>query len=783
MTRAPAAGASAVRDSSDQGQAWDRAALAGHASLLAHPAYARLVTREPYVKRLIPLLIILFVVALGVMRGIAIMASLQDTEAAAKSDLSLLAGAVLANIAGAGQQISLAAPSDALDASLENAVPPEASGSGLLLMLMDPQDVIVAVTPRQPGTVGRHLDDILGPTQPLTTLGEKAGVLKLTLASGEDVFATVHRNPAGAGALAVIRPQSAVFAAWRQSVSREATVFVATSLVLVILGFAFHAQAARAQEADFIYAETQTRLHMALRRGHSGLWDWDLARGAIFWSQSMFELLGLAPPDRLLSVGELTSLVHPDDTDLIEIANGLLQQRSGQLDHEFRMRHSDGRWIWVRARAELVCDNDDEPHLVGIAADITEQKRLVEASRTADLRLRDAIEAISEAFVLWDASNKLVMCNRKYQQLYGLPDELVQPGTPYEDIIESGRRPVITDRQPSREDDLVGARSLEAGIDDGRWLQINERRTNDGGFVSVGTDITALKQQQAQLMENERVLTAAVTDLRRSRQQLEKQAQQLVELADKYAIEKDRAEDANRIKSEFLANVSHELRTPLNAIIGFSEVMLSGIYGTLGDEKYAEYCRDISQSGQFLLGIISDILDMARLEAGRVEIEREPLQVDALIEETVQAYAADAHRGGVRLTVAGDRNLSLLADRRAIRQILFNITSNAVKFTPSGGTVHLSAEKRRDGIAIIVEDTGIGIPESALPKLGNPFEQVQRQATRNHKGSGLGLAIVRSLVALHSGKVDIVSVEGAGTTVSIVFPFRPERKRLVSAAA
>ena len=225
-----------------------------------------------------------------------------------------------------------------------------------------------------------------------------------------------------------MQPTSGVFAEWRRTVSREATVFVATSVVLVILGFAYHAQTARSHEADFIYSATQTRVHTALRRGRSGLWEWDLSRGAIFWSPSMFEMLGLEPENRLLSVDEVAALTHPDDADLVELADGLIRDGEGTFDREFRMRRADGHWVWIRARCEVVADAEDEPHLVGIAVDVTEQRRLAEESRTADMRLRDAIEAISEAFVLWDATNRLVLCNSKYQQLHGLPDDAGQAG-------------------------------------------------------------------------------------------------------------------------------------------------------------------------------------------------------------------------------------------------------------------------------------------------------------------------------------------------------------------
>lgn len=772
MARPRGATASTTRRAPDA-QRLNRAALAGHARLFIHPAYARLVNSEPYIKRLIPLLIILFVVALGSIRSVALYQSRSAIQDAAEARLSLVAKAVLSDLARLPDTVSLAGPSELLQGRLENALPPRATNMSRSVMIIDPEGRVVAAAPYGSALVGSYLDEVLGPGQPLTTLGERAGVLRLTIVSGEEVIATVHHSSAGKGSIAVIQPTSGVFSEWRQTVSREATVFVGTSIVLVILGFAYHAQTARAQEADVIYAETQSRFHMALRRGHSGLWEWDLSRGAIFWSPSMFEILGLTPQNRLLSVHEVSELIHPDDTNLVELANSLVKAGAGQVDREFRMRHADGEWIWIRSRAEVVSDAENAPHLVGIAVDVTEQKRLAEASRTADLRLRDAIEAISEAFVLWDSANRLVMCNTKYQQLYELPEDLARPGTRYAEIAGVGRLPISTSNVQANGVGTVGARSVEARVEDGRWLQINERRTKDGGFVSVGTDITALKQNEAELLESQRELTATIADLKRSRQQLEKQAQQLVELAEKYAVEKDRAEDANRLKSEFLANVSHELRTPLNAIIGFSEMMLAGAFGPLGDDKYGEYCRDIRESGTFLLRIISDILDMARLEAGRIEIDREPLDLDRIVTEALENYVQEAERAGVRIVRETQPGLALFADRQALYQVLSNLVSNAVKFTPEGGLIRIHTSRVRAGVLLVVEDSGIGIPQPALAKLGRPFEQVQSPLTRSHKGSGLGLAISRSLVALHGGDMDIVSREGAGTQVSVLFPSRP----------
>jgi two-component system cell cycle sensor histidine kinase PleC len=290
------------------------------------------------------------------------------------------------------------------------------------------------------------------------------------------------------------------------------------------------------------------------------------------------------------------------------------------------------------------------------------------------------------------------------------------------------------------------------------------------GHVNVGTDITAIKRQEAALTDNKVALEKTVRDLEASRRKLQDQARQLVDLAEKYAAEKTRAETANRSKSEFLANMSHELRTPLNAIIGFSEMMESGIFGPLGSPKYQEYTTDIRSSGQHLLELINDILDMSKIEAGRMTLEMQNIDLAPVVTESLRLVSGRADIASVRIHNSVTSLPGIDADKRAIKQVLLNLLSNAIKFTPAGGEIFVDAENHKDGLTISVRDTGIGIPASALPKIGRPFEQVESQHSKKHKGTGLGLALSRSLVEMHGGTLTIASTEGVGTTVSFTLP-------------
>ncbi|MGC1899128.1 MAG: ATP-binding protein, partial [Pseudolabrys sp.] len=506
----------------------------------------------------------------------------------------------------------------------------------------------------------------------------------------------------------------------------------------------------------------------ALNRGRCGLWDWDLARGRIFWSQSMFEILGLDTKYDLLSFGDVNALVHPDDVRLYQLAAELADATTTTIDHAFRMRHAAGHWVWLRARCELV-RQPGEPglHLIGIAVDITEQKNLVEKTFAADMRLRDAIETIPEAFVLWDAENRLVLCNSNFQELHGLADEAITVGASFESVVAAGSKPVVRNKIITGGPSVPGARTFEAQLEDGRWLHISERRTKDGGYVSVGTDITALKTHEEKLVDSEKRLMATVADLRASQQRL-------AELAEKYAEEKTRAEEANQAKSKFLANMSHELRTPLNAIIGFSEIMESGMFGPLGAEKYHEYCGDIRGSGQYLLEVINDILDMSKIEAGRIRLDFEDLNLDSLLAEAMRVVAARAQDKRLELTTRISPELRLRADRRALKQIALNLLSNAVKFTPYGGRITVRGRASNYCITLTILDSGIGIAKDALARLGRPFEQVESQLTKSHQGSGLGLAISKSLVELHGGSMRIRSTLGKGTLVVVRLPLEPQ---------
>jgi len=240
---------------------------------------------------------------------------------------------------------------------------------------------------------------------------------------------------------------------------------------------------------------------------------------------------------------------------------------------------------------------------------------------------------------------------------------------------------------------------------------------------------------------------------------------------------KEAAEAASKVKSEFLANMSHELRTPLNAVIGFSELMLHKTFGPL-PARYEEYARLINESGSHLLSLVSDILDLAKIEAGRFQADFRELDLKACIEDCVKLVETRAREQQVGLAVRLPPGaVMLVADARACKQILINLLSNAVKFSRPDGVITVSLAERADRVELLVKDEGIGIPATVLARIGQPFEQANNNPMLAREGTGLGLSVVKALVGEHGGEIKVESREHVGTTITITLPRRQEQRK------
>ncbi len=311
-----------------------------------------------------------------------------------------------------------------------------------------------------------------------------------------------------------------------------------------------------------------------------------------------------------------------------------------------------------------------------------------------------------------------------------------------------------------------GRIELEAALRDGREAAVeilNARR--DGRPYWSEVDVAPVRDETGNVTH----MVAVLRDVTERRQS----EIMLVEA-------KEQAEAASRTKSEFLANMSHELRTPLNAILGFAEILEHGVFGPVND-KQREYLRDIHDSGSHLLQIISDILDISKIEAGRIELRDERVDATALVEACLTLIRPRAVAAQVRVETELPPGLPLLrGDEVRIKQVLLNLLSNAVKFTPAGGAVTVTATPHESGgVALAVADTGIGMSAEEIEEALKPFRQIDGSLSRRHEGTGLGLPLAKSLVELHGGRLRIDSRKGHGTTILAVFPeVEPSRSRL-----
>ncbi len=537
-------------------------------------------------------------------------------------------------------------------------------------------------------------------------------------------------------------------------------------------------QTRKAQAAHSARTESERKFRLAVEAARCGIWEWRLRDNTVSMSDVTGVMLGWGGGG-FASTDDVISRIAPEHQDRVRQA--LAGARSfGAFDVTFRVPKPDGGGAWIDARGQAFGEPDALGYasIIGVALDVTEERTAERRFQAAERRLRDAIDSVSEAFVLYDRKGRLLMCNTNFRDFFGIEPRALKPGSSHA-MVEKVAALAIKRTSPTP----VNQRGMrEVEMVDGRWLQISERHTAEGGLVVTAADVTALKRQEEARRLNEEALENAVARLEESRTEL-------TDLAAKYQAEKLNAESANTAKSEFLANMSHELRTPLNAVNGFSEIMVHEMFGPLGDQRYKEYCQDILSSGQHLLALINDILDMSKIEAGKMALSFEWIDIGELVEEAARLMSNRADAAGLTLACTVPPGLpEIEADHRAIKQVLLNLLSNAIKFTPAGGRVDvkvwaLGAETGAPRLQIAVSDTGIGIAKSDIPRLGRPFEQIETNHSKTQQGTGLGLALTRSLIELHAGAFELTSEPGQGTTASFTLPLQRKVKGKAKAAA
>jgi cell cycle sensor histidine kinase DivJ len=377
-------------------------------------------------------------------------------------------------------------------------------------------------------------------------------------------------------------------------------------------------------------------------------------------------------------------------------------------------------------------------------------KRSETAIRAGEERYRLLAENATDMITRHDEKGRVVFASLGAQQLFGEPAQKIIGDGLFERVHVADRPAYLTalsrchaDSEPIAVEFRV-RRAGAAGPARYVWVEMRCRpmRPQDTtaverpSIVAVTRDVSDRKAQEAELTRT-----------------------------------RDEAESASRAKTQFLANMSHELRTPLNAVIGFSEILNRELFGALGEARYRDYARLIHESGEHLLNVVNDMLDMSKIEAGKFKIVKEPFEVASLVKSCCDLMRHTAEQRSLSLIVDVAPGIpELPADKRACKQMLLNVISNAIKFTDPGGWVRVSARVEGESVELVVADNGIGIAEADLPKLGNPFVQANNSYDRSYDGAGLGLSVVKGLARLHGGQLELASTLGQGTTATILLP-------------
>jgi signal transduction histidine kinase len=380
---------------------------------------------------------------------------------------------------------------------------------------------------------------------------------------------------------------------------------------------------------------------------------------------------------------------------------------------------------------------------------LKERNRLTAERERERQTLSAAIATISDGFVLYDKEDRIVVCNDRVHEIYPAVADLFRPGTRFREILESAVARQLIDLAGHTPEEWIAERMrqhaaphsvVEYTYQDNRWVRISERKIQDGGTVVVYTDITELKHRQMELEQA-----------------------------------REQAEQASRTKSQFLASMSHELRTPLNAIIGYTELMADGTYGELSEEML-EVLKRLEANGRHLLGLINDVLDLSKIEAGQLVLELSDYRIQDIaqtVRSTLEPLAVDkklAFKIEVPTELPPGRG-----DGRRLTQVLINLVGNAIKFTDAG-EVAIKAEANNGSFHVSVRDTGPGISPADQAKLFQEFQQADNAITRKKGGTGLGLAISKRIIEMHGGRIWVESQPGQGSRFAFTLPVTIERQ-------
>jgi len=512
------------------------------------------------------------------------------------------------------------------------------------------------------------------------------------------------------------------------------------------------------KKADEALKESEERYAFAISGTHDGLWDWNIETNEIYMSPRFEEILGYQQNGLENNIETFFDALHPSDADRTKDQVRLHLEEHIPYNTEYRLQRKGGDYIWIQAKGQAVWNQDGKPlRMAGSISDITERKQTESSLQRSEARLKAILEIAPEAVIAIGQRMNIRLFNQGAERIFGYKAEEVL-GQPL-DIL-------IPERFHGRHSNHVA--TFDRSKED---FQLMDYRQEISGLRRDGTEFPASASVSKLEIGGEKLFTVMLHDLTERKR------------AEKALTEaKGEAEIANNAKSLFLAAVSHELRTPLNAILGFSQIMTEEYFGPLGDKKYREYAKNIDISGEHLLTLVNDLLDISTIEAGKKSLDKEMLSIKKVIFECVESVGRRAREGGINLVTSVSEDLPpVYADFRATTQIVLNLLSNAIKFTPEGGKVTLTAKAEAKNAVIEVVDTGKGIPADKLPELTDMFVRAESDPYIAEKGWGLGLSITKSLVDLHDGELDIQSTVGEGTTITVTIPYNTQEEERLRA--